>query len=300
MISVTSQFDGAGRLFHGEGELGALAAVGGFDVGEIADGVLALEHGAQRLGFAHAVFAFFEEDAEAGDLGVGNGGGIDEVAGELEILLEDGLEEGVGDAERVGHDGLGNGLAGRGRQGDFLDRPLAVLALEVEENPVAAGFLAVEFERPAGAGVEFEFADFADAVRLAEVEAGGGKRLEASAVCGIERVLADEAGERGEIAGFERLGDAVDEIARDRLADTPTPRSLRIGFGVLRGDGGFIEADRFSGAGWGFRRRAGRWERRPRFSPRTEDQQHERGDGEHGGKTEEEIGKLGAVHDAWR
>ena len=85
-----------GGLFEGEGELRALFAIAGFDVREIAGGVVALEHGAQRLAFAEPVFAFFKQDAKASDLGVRDGRGVHEGPRALEILLQDGLQESVG------------------------------------------------------------------------------------------------------------------------------------------------------------------------------------------------------------
>ncbi len=183
---------GGGRLFHGDGETGALSAVGGFDVGEIADSVLALEHGAQGLGGAHAVFPFLEQNAKTRDLGVGNRGGIDKIARGFEILPENRLKKGVRHVERVGEFLLGNRRAGHGRQGNFLDRPFAAVSPEIEEDAVAAGFLANQFERPAGAGVQFEFADLADAARLAEPERGGREIFEPRRGLRVEGVLADE------------------------------------------------------------------------------------------------------------
>lgn len=87
-----------------EAELGC--ALSGFilDVSFEAGGGLAVEHGAEGFFVAEAVFGFFEDDAESGDLGVGDFFGIDEGFGVVEILFEGGGEEGVGDAEGVYED----------------------------------------------------------------------------------------------------------------------------------------------------------------------------------------------------
>jgi hypothetical protein len=197
--------------------------------------------------------AFFEEDAEGGDFGVGDGGGVDEVAGEFEVLFEDGLEEGVCDAEGVCEDGAGDGCAGGWGEGEFFDGPFAVEAAEVEVDAVAAGFVAVEFEGPTGEGIEFDFADFADAVGLADADGhGGGEVFEAGEGCGVEGVFADEFSCGGEVSGFEGFSDAVDEVCGvdDGESDAEVFEDL---FGVV-GDGCFVDAfDGWCGGGgwWG-------------------------------------------------
>ena len=75
-----------------------------------------------------------------------------------------------------------------------------------------AGLLALQVERPAGAAIQFEFADLADAILRAQAQVGGGQRLEAFGDWRVDRVFADQAFEGGQVAGFEGFGDPVDEL----------------------------------------------------------------------------------------
>jgi len=131
---------GSGGLAEAEGEFGVLCPVCGNHVGKVSDRVAAGEHGAERFCGAHAVLSFFKKNAQRRDFRVGDCGRVHEIAGELEVLPEDGLEEGIGDTQRIGEDRLGDGFTGGGRQGKFLDHPLAAFVAEIKEDAVAAGF----------------------------------------------------------------------------------------------------------------------------------------------------------------
>ncbi len=135
----------SGRLAEVHGELRALIAVVRLHTGEIANGIMPIEHRAQWLRGSEAVFPFFEKNAESGDLGFGNFIGIYEIPGELEILFQNRLQKRIGDPQRIGEYRLRDRLAWSGRQREFLHGPLASLTVEVKENPVTAGFSLRQF-----------------------------------------------------------------------------------------------------------------------------------------------------------
>ena len=77
---------------------------------------------------------------------------------------------------------------------------------------IVSGFKAIQFEFPAGAGVEVNFTDFANAPRLVQFHAGGREGLEAFGGGGSKRVIAEKSFDGCEVSFFKCLGDAVDEF----------------------------------------------------------------------------------------
>ena len=164
------------------------------------------------------------------------------------------------------------------------------MAAEIEGNPVSAGWLGVEFEHPAGAGVELDFPHFADAVGLAQPQRGGGEGGESGAVFGVERVLADQARELREITRFEGLGDLCGELrgvccgSEDRGSGAGRARISRRG-----GRGSFVSFRDFR------QRRSCRGNLGRHTRPGDQDDQ--RGGGDDRREAEEKIGKLGSLHE---
>jgi hypothetical protein len=197
--------------------------------------------------------------------------------------------------------GMGSPLAG-GRV-IFSTTPLAAITLEIEENPVAPGFAVGEFERPAGAGVEFEFADLADTIRLAQAQRRGGELPEALGGFGVERLVAEQAGKGGEVTVFKGFGDLLDEFlgVGGGQADSEV---FKDGFRVFgRGGAAGIRRVRdFNGLRLGLGSRSGRGggvRHGLGAHSRAQDQQHQRSHGQHGGESEEKVGKFGALHGRW-
>ena len=111
--------------------------------------------------------------------------------------------------------------------------------------------LAFQFERPAGAGVEFEFADFADAIGP-QPQTGAGQGLEPLSGLRVQRIFADQAAELLEVTGFERLGDLIDEL-RGIGGGNADAEVFQHGFRVLW-RGGLIETGDLRGWRSNFRR----------------------------------------------
>ncbi len=123
------------------------------------------------------------------------------------------MQKGIGDFERIRPCGLGDGLSGSGREGHFLNQPLATVLAQIEEYAVAADLALVQFDRPACKAVQLELTDFPNSAGTAEKKRlVFSKSLELRQTSGIESSLADELGNSCNITLLKCVADAGKKI----------------------------------------------------------------------------------------